>query len=85
MKSWCQRTQSLCEELLRHRIAALAHFVPAGHVAWVYALPMAAANVSGAVVGARLALRGGAPVVRRLFVGVVVALIAKLAIDLARA
>ncbi len=66
---------------LATNLAALAHFVPAGHVAWGYALPMAASNVAGAVVGARIALRGGAPVVRRLFVGVVVALIAKLAID----
>ena len=56
-------------------VAALAWFVPAGHVAWALALPMAAANVLGSSVGTRLALRHGAGFVRVVFLIVVAALI----------
>ena len=63
-------------------LAALSFFVPTGHVLWAFALPMAAANVGGAVVGTRLALRGGTAFIRRLFVLLVLVLIAKMTWDM---
>jgi len=58
-------------------LAALAWFVPSGHVAWALSLPMAVANVAGSSVGTRLALRHGAGFVRVAFLIVVGALIVK--------
>ena len=62
-------------------LAALAWFVPHGHVAWALALPMAVANVAGSTVGTRLALRHGSGFVRLAFLTVVGALILKTAWD----
>lgn len=62
--------------------AALAYFAGHGHLLWAVAGVMAVCNVCGAVLGSRLALRFGAPFVRRVFLCVVSALIAKLAVDL---
>jgi uncharacterized membrane protein YfcA len=62
-------------------VAALAWFIPHGHVDWRLALPMAAANVVGSTVGTRLALRHGAGFVRGAFLLVVGALICKTAWD----
>lgn len=64
--------------------AALAWFVGHGHVLWPVAGLMAVCNVGGAVLGSRLALRFGAPFVRRVFLIVVCVLIAKLAADVLR-
>ncbi|MDE2599122.1 MAG: TSUP family transporter [Rhodocyclaceae bacterium] len=61
--------------------AALLYFVPAGHVLWALALSMALCNVLGAQLGTVLALRHGSGFVRKLFLGVVVVLIAKFAWD----
>lgn len=61
--------------------AALAWFGAHGHLFWALGLGMAAANVAGAQVGTRLALRRGAGFVRGVFVAVVTALIAKTAWD----
>ncbi len=58
-------------------VAALAWFIPSGHVAWALSLPMAVANVAGSAVGTRLALRHGAGFVRVAFLIVVGALILK--------
>lgn len=58
-------------------MAALAWFIPAGHVVWALALPMAVANVAGSAVGTRLALRHGAVLVRWVFLTVVGALIVR--------
>lgn len=55
-------------------VAALAWFVPHGHVVWPLALPMALANVAGSTLGTRLALKHGAGFVRGVFL-VVVALL----------
>lgn len=57
--------------------AALAWFIPHGHVVWALALPMAVANVAGSAMGTRLALRHGAGFVRWAFLAVVGALILK--------
>ncbi len=56
---------------------ALTWFALHGSVLWTLGLPMAVANVAGAQLGTRLALRGGARVVRLVFAAVVAALIAK--------
>ncbi|MCB1982112.1 MAG: TSUP family transporter, partial [Rhodoferax sp.] len=62
-------------------IAALALFASKGLVWWQIGLAMALANVAGSLVGSRLALRHGASFVRRIFIVVVGALIAKSAWD----
>lgn len=64
--------------------AALAYFVAHDHVLWAAAGMMAVCNVTGAIVGSRAALRFGASFVRRVFLGVVVVLIGRLAYDLVR-
>ncbi len=61
--------------------AALAYFVPSGHVLWVTGLAMAAFNIGGALLGARLALRHGSGFVRGVFIVVASVLIARLAYD----
>ncbi|WP_374355104.1 sulfite exporter TauE/SafE family protein [Chitinimonas sp.] len=66
---------------LATNLASLGFFIPHGNVLYHFAIPMALANVSGAVIGARLAMRGGTVVIRRLFIGLVVVLIAKLGYD----
>ncbi|MCX7149513.1 MAG: TSUP family transporter [Rhodocyclales bacterium] len=61
--------------------AALAYFVPSGHVLWITGLAMAVFNIAGALLGARLALRHGSGFVRRVFLVVASVLIARLAYD----
>ncbi len=70
---------------LATNVAAISFFVPTGNILWLFALPMAAANIIGSVVGTRLALKGGTPFIRKLFVGLVVVLIARMAWDTFRA
>lgn len=62
---------------LATNVAALAWFIPHGHVVWALALPMAVANVAGSTLGTRLALRHGAGFVRVAFLLVVGALVLK--------
>jgi uncharacterized protein len=62
--------------------AALAFFVPTGHVLWIIGLSMAAFNILGAVVGSRLAIRHGSGFVRWVFVLVSMALTAKFGYDI---
>jgi len=62
-------------------VAALAWFIPHGHVVWALSLPMAVANVAGSTGGTRLALRHGAGFVRGAFLLVVGALILKTGFD----
>jgi len=64
--------------------AALSFFVPSGKILLAAAVPMAAANVAGAFVGTRLALRGGTPLIRQLFLALVVVLIARMGWDTLR-
>lgn len=61
--------------------AALAYFVPSGHVLWITGLEMAVFNIGGALLGARLALRHGSGFVRWVFVVVASLLIARLGYD----
>ena len=61
--------------------SALVLFAWQGHVWWHLALAMALANVTGSLIGTRLALRHGAGFVRQVFILVVLALICKTAWD----
>lgn len=62
-------------------LAALALFAYGGHVLWALGAAMATANLAGSQLGARLAVRRGSAWVRRVFVVVVSALVARLAYD----
>jgi uncharacterized protein len=62
-------------------LAALTLFTLKGHVWWHLALPMAAANIVGSLIGTRLALKHGAGFVRQAFIWVVLALILKTGYD----
>ena len=59
-------------------LAALAVFVPQGAVIWQLALPMAAANITGGYLGARLAVARGAGFVRVFFLVVVAGFVVRL-------
>jgi uncharacterized membrane protein YfcA len=62
-------------------LAALLLFAAGGHVLWALGAAMAACNVAGSSVGARLAIRRGSAWVRRVFIVVVGALVLRLAYD----
>lgn len=66
---------------LASNLAAIILFALKGHVWWHYALPLAAANVVGSLLGTRLALKHGAGFVRGVFIVVVGALILKTGFD----
>ncbi len=59
-------------------LAALVIFVPAGHVLWGVGALMAAANLTGGIVGARTAVARGSGFVRVVFLVVVAALLVSL-------
>ena len=67
---------------LATNLAAVGWFAATSNVFYQYALPMAAANIAGAVVGSRLALLKGNQFVRKFFLGVVLILIARFAYEL---
>lgn len=62
-------------------LGALAFLGTSGNVWWRFFLPMAVANVVGAFLGTRVALKHGSPLVRIVFLCVVGALILKTAYD----
>lgn len=62
--------------------SALTVFATSVEIFWKLGLVMALCNLSGALVGSRLALRKGAAFVRKFFLVVVLALILKMAFDL---
>jgi hypothetical protein len=65
-------------------LAALTYFALNGHVLYAAAIPMAACNVAGSLLGTNLALKLGSRFVRRVFLLVVSALILRFAWDLVR-
>ncbi len=69
---------------LASNLAALGLFAARGTVLWKIALPMAAANATGAFVGARLAVKRGDRFVRVVVLVVVGALVLKIGWDLVR-
>lgn len=62
-------------------LSALMLFAAGGHVLWRLGAAMAVANVCGSQLGTRLAIRRGNAWVRRVFIVVVTALVARLAFD----
>jgi len=62
-------------------LAAVSLFASRGVVLWYVALPMAAAQFTGAWMGAHLAVRGGDKLVRKVVLLVVAALVIKLGRD----
>jgi len=65
-------------------LGALAFFIPAGFVNFQLAIPMAVAMIAGSFVGSHLAMKGGNHWLRRLFLVLVISLLGKLILDLAR-
>ncbi len=63
-------------------LAAMLLFVGRGLVLWKVSLPMAVGQFLGGIVGAQLAVQGGDRLVRRVVLGVVLALVARLGYDL---
>ena len=63
-------------------LAAVAAFAREGSVLWELALPMAAGQLVGGVIGVRLAIRGGAKLIRMMVLIVSGALVIKLGYDL---
>lgn len=63
-------------------LAAVAAFASQGAVVWEVALPMAIGQLCGGLLGARLAIRGGARLIRAMVLIVSGALVLKLAADL---
>lgn len=63
-------------------LAAVFIFVAHGQVLWQLSLPMAASQFVGGTIGAHLAVRGGDRLIRLVVLGVVLALVSKLAHDL---
>jgi uncharacterized membrane protein YfcA len=59
--------------------AALAFFSMHGYLMWSVGIGMAICNIAGAMLGARLALRGGSVFVRKVFIAVVTLLILRTA------
>jgi uncharacterized membrane protein YfcA len=66
---------------LASNAGALAIFLVNGHVLWPIAAVMALANWSGGQLGARLALRGGNQLMRRVFLVTVVVLVWRSFVD----
>jgi len=62
-------------------LGAILIFGIHGAVLWQIGLALGVANVTGAVIGSRLAIRGGSSLVRKVFLIVTVALIIKVAFD----
>ena len=65
-------------------LASFALFAASGTIRWSIAIPMAIANVAGALVGAHLAVRRGATLVRAAAVCVSMALAARVAWQMTR-
>jgi uncharacterized membrane protein YfcA len=61
-------------------IGAIMVFGIHGAVIWQLGIIMGAANITGAVIGSRLAIKGGSTLVRKVFLIVTVALIIKVGI-----
>ena len=62
-------------------VGAILSFQLTGHIWWQLGLLLAFANVAGAVIGSRLAIKGGSPLVRKVFLAVIFLLIARVAWD----
>ncbi|MFM8204873.1 MAG: TSUP family transporter [Actinomycetales bacterium] len=66
---------------LSTNIGAILMFGISQQIMWTLGLTMAIGNVLGGLIGARLAIRGGSKLIRRVFLFATALLIARLAID----
>jgi uncharacterized protein len=66
---------------LSTNIGAILSFQLTGHIWWQLGLIMAVANVTGAIIGSKLAIKGGSSLVRKVFLIVTTLLIARVAWD----
>ena len=64
---------------LSTNIGAILSFQLTGHIWWQLGLLLAGANVTGAIIGSKLAIKGGSPLVRKVFLVVTTLLIARVA------
>lgn len=62
-------------------LAAIGFFVGNVELMWKLAAVMAACNLTGSIIGSRMALKHGTGFVRKMFLGVVLVLIARLTYD----
>ena len=60
---------------------AILSFQLTGHIWWQLGLLLAFANVTGAIIGSHLAIKGGSPLVRKVFLAVTFVLITRVAWD----
>ena len=60
---------------------AILSFQLTGHIWWHLGLLLAFANVTGAIIGSHLAIKGGSPLVRKVFLAVTFVLITRVAWD----
>ncbi|CAN5743346.1 sulfite exporter TauE/SafE family protein [soil metagenome] len=65
-------------------LAAVAAFAHEGSILWELSLPMAVGQLCGGLIGARLALKGGAPLIRTMVLIVSLTLVIKLIYDLVK-
>ncbi len=63
---------------LASNYAAIVAFLLGGHIVWPVALVMGSANIAGAWIGAGLAIRGGARIIKPVFGIVLAALLVKI-------
>lgn len=66
---------------LSTNIGAILSFQLTGHIWWQLGLLLAFANISGAIIGSHLAIKGGSALVRKVFLLVVFLLITRVAWD----
>ena len=60
---------------------AILSFQLTGNIWWQLSLLLAVANVTGAIIGSRMAIKGGSALVRKVFLAVIFLLIARVAWD----
>ena len=63
-------------------LAAILIFAKAGAILWGIGAALAISNVIGSTIGAKVAIKGGSPLVRKVFLMMTAALIAKVGYDL---
>lgn len=67
---------------LTTNLAALCFFIPHHYVIWHWAIPLAIANLTGGLIGARLAMRGGTKLLRKGFIVLLCIMIGRFGYDL---
>lgn len=65
-------------------LAAIITFQLTGHIIWAIGLALGAANLTGALLGVRVAVKGGSALIRKAFIAVVFLLILRLGYDIVK-